>query len=274
MFGVDTAQRVLYTVVPYTFTSRSRSASSVGQIVNHTPLDLLFADGIPQKSRLPRYRETIYHAIKEAILSGQLMPDQPLIEEQLAASLNVSRTPVREALALLEHEEFIGAHNGRGLYVRSLSHDKFVEMFVANEVVEPYIARRAALLATGVQLQAIEEAIERAQRCVAQMDNAGFLRASRDFHRALGEASGNDTLASFVMRNEERTDMYLLHYRKVVDRSRMQASVDEHRAILEALQRRDPEAAERLVIYHAQSLRTRFAELFNDHTAEQLQADA
>jgi DNA-binding GntR family transcriptional regulator len=234
-----------------------------------TPIDVVFADGIPFRSKTPRYRETIYAAVKEAILSGQLIPNQPLVEEQLAATLNVSRTPVREALALLEHEGFIGPRNGRGLYVRAVTHKEFMEMFIANEAVEPYLARRAALMATPNQLAAIKEAINLASACALQMDTAGFLRNSRDFHRLVGEAAGNRPLAEFVVRNEERTDMYLINYGKVVKQGRMAASIHEHRAILAALQERDPEAAERLVIYHAQSLRERFTELFNEEAADE-----
>ncbi len=229
-----------------------------------TPIDVVFADGIPSKSKAPRYRETIYAAVKEAILSGQLIPNQPLIEEQLAATLNVSRTPVREALALLEHEGFIGPRNGRGLFVQAVTPKEFIEMFIANEAVEPYLARRAAMLATPHQLAAIEQALYLARESSLQQDTAGFLRASRDFHRLVGEAAGNRPLAEFVVQNEERTDMYLINYGKVVKQERMAASINEHRAILGALQDRDPEAAERLVIYHAQSLRERFTELFNE----------
>jgi DNA-binding GntR family transcriptional regulator len=234
-----------------------------------TPIDVVFADGIQFRSKAPRYRETIYAAVKEAILSGQLIPNQPLVEEQLAATLNVSRTPVREALALLEHEGFISPSNGRGLYVRAVTHKEFMEMFIANEAVEPYLARRAAILATPTQLAAIEEAIDKAKACSLQMDTAGFLRTSRDFHRLVGEAAGNRPLAEFVVKNEERTDMYLINYGKVVKQERMAASINEHRAILSALQERDPEAAERLVIYHAQSLRERFTELFNEELSDE-----
>lgn len=227
-------------------------------------MEAVFSESIPFKGRVPRYRETIYAAVKEAILSGQLAPNQPLIEEQLATTLNVSRTPVREALALLEHEGFIGPRNGRGLFVQAVTHQEFVEMFIANEAVEPYLARRAALMATAEQLAAMEEAIDTASSCAAELDTVGFLRSSREFHRLVGEATGNRPLAEFVVKNEERTDMYLIHYGKVVKPERMRASVHEHRAILAALQNRDPEAAERLVIYHAQSLRERFTELFSD----------
>jgi DNA-binding GntR family transcriptional regulator len=234
-----------------------------------TPIELVFADGIPFKSKAPRYRETIYAAVKEAILSGQLIPNQPLVEEQLAATLSVSRTPVREALALLEHEGFIGPRNGRGLFVQAVTHKEFMEMFIANEAVEPYLARRAALLATPSQLAAIEEAVNLARQCSLQLDTAGFLRASREFHRLVGEAAGNRPLAEFVVQNEERTDMYLINYGKVVKQERMAASINEHRAILGALHDRDPEAAERLVIYHAQSLRERFTELFNEDVEDE-----
>ncbi len=214
-------------------------------------------------ARLPRFREAAYQAIKEAILSGSIGPNQPLTEEQIAASLNISRTPVREALAILEHEGLIGPRNGRGLYVCAMTHAEFVAIFVANETVEPYLVRRAALLATPAQLEDLTGTIGRARRSAADHDSAGFLRASRDFHRLVGEASGNVPLTQFVLRNEERTDMFLISSGKVIDAANMDASNREHAAILGALADRDPEAAARLAVYHAQSLRQRFAELFS-----------
>jgi DNA-binding GntR family transcriptional regulator len=218
--------------------------------------------------KTPRYREAAYRAIKEAILDGRLEPEQPLVEEKLAALLNISRTPVREALALLEHERLIGPRGGKRLYVHVITRTEFVEMFVANETIEPYLARRAALRAADKQLEEIRKAIERGQESTERADIAGFLRSGRDFHRLVGVASGNGPLTQFVVRNEERTDLYLLSYGKVVNQSMMQASNREHEAIFEAISRRDPEAAARLVIYHTQSLRERFSELFNDDQTE------
>jgi DNA-binding GntR family transcriptional regulator len=212
--------------------------------------------------RTPRFREAAYAAIKEAILSGLFDPGEPLIEEQIAESLAVSRTPVREALALLEHEMLIAPRNGRGLYVRELTHDEFVSMFVANEIVEPQLARFAALRAPPAQLEAMRDAIERGNQSALTEDTIGFLRSGRDFHRSVGEASGNGPLTEFVARNEERTDLYLLSYNKVIDRSGMDASNREHRAIYDAIVARDPEAAARLSIYHSQSLRERLATVF------------
>lgn len=216
----------------------------------------------------PRYREAAYAAIKEAILNRQLDPHQPLIEEKVAASLAISRTPVREALAILEHEQLIAPRNGRGLYVRELSHDEFVALFVANETVEPYLARQAARLATRDQLVAIGEAIARGKQAAVERDIAGSLRSGRDFHRLVGIASGNEPLTQFVARGEERVDLYLMSYEKVVDEAGMHASNREHEAIFHAIAENDPEAAARLVIYHSQSVRERFADLFRSSQAE------
>jgi DNA-binding GntR family transcriptional regulator len=213
--------------------------------------------------KAPRYREIAYAAIKEAILAGQIGPNQPLVEEQVAASLTISRTPVREALAILEHEGLIAPRNGRGLYVCSMTRAEFVAIFVANETVEPHLVRRAALQATPAQLDGLAGTIARARQSAVDHDGAGFLRASRDFHRLVGESSGNIPLTEFVLRNEERTDMFLISSGTVIGVANMEASNREHAAILGALAERDPEAAARLVIYHAQSLRERFAEHFN-----------
>ncbi len=215
-------------------------------------------------SRGPRYRELAYAAIKDAILLGQIGPNQPLVEEQLAAMLDISRTPVREALALLEHEGLIGSRGGRGLYVGTVTREQFVEMFVANEAVEPFLVRQAALNASEEQLAELVSTLKQAEASVVMSDVAGFLRASRTFHRLVGVAAGNAPLTEFVVRNEERTDMYLLSTGTALEPHTMEASNREHGAILGALQERDPEAAARLTIYHAQSLRVRLADLFSD----------
>jgi DNA-binding GntR family transcriptional regulator len=215
-------------------------------------------------SRAPRYREAAYASIKDAILLGQLGPNQPLVEEQLATMLNISRTPVREALALLEHEGLIGTRNGRRLYVCTVTREQFVEMFVANEAVEPFLVRQATRYASDAQLAELVATLDQAEASVASNEVAGFLQASRTFHRLIGVAAGNTPLTELVVRNEERTDMYLLSTGKAVDPRTMEASNREHMAILHALQERDPEAAARLTIYHAQSLRVRLADLFSD----------
>ncbi|HMQ30072.1 MAG TPA: GntR family transcriptional regulator [Chloroflexaceae bacterium] len=214
--------------------------------------------------RAPTFREAAYQAIKQGILSGALEPGQPLVEERLAAMLQISRTPVREALAILEHEGLIAPIYRRGLFVCRLSREQVVELFTANEAVEPFLARRAAFYATPEQLDALEAAVADGEACAERHDIAGFLRAGRVFHAGVGLAAGNPTLAQLVERNEERVDLFLMSYGKAVDREMMRASGREHRAILDAIAGRDPDDAARLATYHAQSTRERFAALANE----------
>lgn len=214
--------------------------------------------------RTPTFREAAYQAIKQAILAGKLEPGQPLVEERLAAMLQISRTPVREALAILEHEGLIAPIYRRGLFVYKLTREQVVELFTASEAVEPFLARRAAFYATPEQLAALDAAIGEGEACVERRDVAGFLRSGRLFHAGVGLAAGNPTLAQLVERNEERVDLFLMSYGKAVDAEMMAASNREHRAIYRAIVERDPDAAARLATYHAQSTRERFAALANE----------
>jgi DNA-binding GntR family transcriptional regulator len=220
----------------------------------------------PIAHKTPKYREIAYKAIKEAILSGQLGPNQPLVEEQLASMLQISRTPVREALAILEHEGLIGPQGSRGLVVRTLTKKEFVEIFTANEILEPDLARRAAHLVTEEQLQVLGEIVSRERYYAAEGDFTQFLHSGREFHRLLGIAAENDPLTDFIVRNEERVDLYLISTGKTSDIATMQASNRQHETILEALILRDPDEAAHRVIFHAQSVRQRFSDLFTDDT--------
>src|SRR5215212_1954695 len=114
--------------------------------------------------RTPTYREVAYTMIKDAILAGQLEPGQPLVEEKLAGMLNISRTPVREALAILVHEGLLTSFYKRGLYVHTVGRAEFIELFVANESVEPAMARRAAISASTQHLADMDRAIQEGVR--------------------------------------------------------------------------------------------------------------
>jgi DNA-binding GntR family transcriptional regulator len=217
--------------------------------------------------RAPRFREAAYKEIKEAILDGRFVPSQPILEEDLAEALQVSRTPVREALAILQHEGLLAPRNGRGLYVRPVTRDDFIAMFTANEVVEPYLVRRATLLATGEMIAEMRAVLELEAQVAKTGDMPAFFRIGRDFHRLIGQASGNAPLTRFVQQNEEHADLYLLSTGQNIGTERMRSSNEEHHEILDAIVRRDPDEAAQLVVVHSQLIRRRLAALYED-TAE------
>lgn len=222
----------------------------------------------PIDIKTQKYRELAYAAIKEAILAGELGAGRSLVEEQLAAIFKISRTPVREALAILEHEGLIGSKGGRGLYVKIVSRLEFIEMFSANEAVEPILARRAAHLASEEELQDMAAILERGRRYIEKNDFIHFLSSDRQFHRMLGMAAQNTPLMNFILRNKECIDLYLINSSKIAEQGDMEASIREYEAIHGAVIRRDPEEAARLTIYHAQSVRERLDDLFREDETE------
>ena len=121
-----------------------------------------------------------------------------------------------------------------------------------------------AVKATAEGIEQLAEAIAIGRRAALDQSIHESLRSGREFHRALGEIAGNLALTDFVVRNEEKVDLFLISQGNphLLATERMELSNDEHAEILDGIRARDPEAAQRLVVYHAQSLRLRIEHLF------------
>lgn len=211
--------------------------------------------------RNTRLREATYHAIKQLILRGVIETDEPLAEERLADILEVSRTPVREALAILEHERLLEAIPYKGLFVATVTVSDFMQMYETLEVIEPELARRAAVHATESDIDAMEQALHEAERCIAA-DVPGHFAQCAHFQRLLGKCSANAYMTALLMSIEERSDLYLVTKWQALPAANMQAAVDDRRAILAAVRSHDPEAAAEASRAHARAIRLRWRELY------------
>lgn len=156
----------------------------------------------------------------------------------------------------------IASRAGRGLWVAVLSQAELLDLFVANEAIEPYLARIAAARATATHIEAMSRAVRDNEWDAEQGDLTSFLAHGRHFHRAIGEATGNPILTRFVVQNEERADMYLVSNVEPFEFDAWWPSVHEHEAILKTIVRREPEEAARLITYHSQSVRHRLQRVF------------
>lgn len=136
--------------------------------------------------------DVAYKRISEALLSGALEPGSRLVMDQLAQQLDISRTPVRDALARLEREGMIEPTGRRGFVVRALTAEDTQHLYEAREAVEGFAARRVAELGP--------EAIDRVRATIRSTagidmtDARTVYEANMTIHRAVVEASGNPTL--------------------------------------------------------------------------------
>ena len=181
------------------------------------------------------------------MLGGEVAPGERLGQVELAERFGISRTPVREALRRLAGESLVNFHSNRGFRVADLGLDAVLRRMEVRSIVEPGIARLAALRRTEEDLRRLEEAIageEGARDGVAAHD------ASRDFHLALARASGNEELARVL------NSLWLVEVgrrllsRRTADPNWLHDDVTEHREILAAVSEGRASDAEHLMADH------------------------
>lgn len=189
-----------------------------------------------------------YEAVRRAIISGSLTPGTPLNERQLAAQFGVSRTPVREALAMLATEELAVLGSSGQLVVREVTVTDIRETYDVRVMLEGYGARLAAAAATAddiERLRSLNDQLRKSFRLPApEQDVAAQTRLDAAFHKGIAAASGNRALARLVGQLvdtpiRERAFFWF-------SRRRHLQSVTHHAEVIDALERRDPDEAERL----------------------------
>lgn len=220
----------------------------------------------PHRSRRSS-REVAYDAIKQAILSGQIRPHERLVEERLAQALDISRTPVREALAILEHEGLLESEPYKGLAVRPVTVDEFQNMYEALGVIEAVLARAAAVNATAGDIRRMDEALQRADAAIP--DNVPeHLAANREFQAMLGAAADRPYLTRMLLGIEERSDMYLINSGLPLPVENLRSSVEDRRRILDRVRQGDAEGAAEASTAHAEGIRARWPKLYpgSSHT--------
>lgn len=216
----------------------------------------------PRRSRQSS-REVAYNAIKQAILFGQIAPHERLVEERLAEALDISRTPVREALAILEHEGLLEAEPYKGLAVRPVMIDEFLNMYEALGVIEAALARAAAANATGADIRRMDAALLQAAAAIP-ISVPEHLAACREFQAILGSTAESPFLTQTLLGIEERSDMYLINAGLALSAENMMAAVDDRRSILDRVQAGDSDGAAEQALAHAERIRARWRDHYPD----------
>jgi DNA-binding GntR family transcriptional regulator len=190
-----------------------------------------------------------YVAIRERIDDGRLARGTRLHQEDLAAELGVSRTPVREALRRLAAEGRVELLTNRGARVADIDLEAMPEPYEARLVLEPGAAALAARRGLSASQSRRLRATIAAQRAGAGDMQRSFA-ANRDFHLGLVEASGNKLLTQFAEHLWVARIGAAIYERQAETRERMLLDADEHQAILDAVERGDARKAESLARKH------------------------
>jgi DNA-binding GntR family transcriptional regulator len=207
-------------------------------------------DAAPESTRLENRTlwERVHESLREAILANRLPPGSELQEVALAASLGVSRGPVREALGRLSAEGLVTIRPRTGAVVRSLSKREFIEAYQVRDALETFAIRLAVPCLTPEDVRRLEEVVERMSEEAERNDVHAFFESNSAFHDALVVASGNRQLRDMYRQLARQLGRYQM--RSLALRGNLERSVAEHRAILRAAKRGDVERAARLLSEH------------------------
>lgn len=203
-------------------------------------------DGHPPLARTAS--STAAEMIRQAIVDGRLAPGQRLTEERLARELGISRTPVREALKVLQSEGLVDAAPNRSATVRAYEPGDLEDIYQLRALLEGYAARRAAGRLSEEKLLALRASCERFEAMSFADDLREVVRENFVFHNTILEAAGSTRLSGMVRQVVELP----LVYKSYVWYSPEQARISQHyhRQITRALERRDAERAELVMKEH------------------------
>lgn len=201
---------------------------------------------IRTRAKAPGLTQRAYEQLHEAIVGGRIGPGEALFEVNLAESLGMSRTPVREALRVLEREGLVEALPSRGYRVPHPSIEDLRELFEMRETLEGMAARYAALRATELQVAHLLRLCGRYER---ERGWDAWTAIGSEFHDAIVAAAGNVRLRAQLA---SLNSLIVMSRRSALraDGNRRQTAIAQHRAIFEAIRARDAELAQRLACEH------------------------
>jgi len=191
----------------------------------------------------------VYKTLKSMILEQKLVPGAKIYQDKLAQELGISRTPLVGALKKLEQEKLITAIPRRGFYVRHFSEQEMIQIFELREILEGLAARRASLRISDGQVQKLQGFFKGLKIADNTKSVENYAKEDRRFHNFLVELGGDELLSSILETYSIITFSYLCGFRGGLVRPPKE-TLHEHRAIIEAITKKDPEKAEQAARLH------------------------
>jgi DNA-binding GntR family transcriptional regulator len=201
-------------------------------------------------SNLKPIRELIYEHIRQAIFNGDLKAGDRLVEKELAETMKVSRTPIREALRKLEAEGLIKHVPRKGVVVKGFSREDIIEIYSIRQALEALAITYTVKNITQEEIKKLRELIEKMEELTEKDDTVNLFNTSQEFNEIIFKSCRMPRLINLISTYQE----YLERFRVVTmgKKERKIEALKDHKEILQAIIDRDEERAEKLVRRHLQ----------------------
>jgi len=206
----------------------------------------------------------VTNALRKAIVSGELEMGQKISEKTLSQRLNVSRTPVREALKQLEREGLVEIIPRVGTCVRKPTEKEVTELFTIKEVLEGLAASEMAKRGHIPELENLMQAMEKMEQSVEEKNIDGYVEANTLFHEAILKGCGNSKLLYHYDLLINQLPYRQFVYLTLEQPDRLEKSVQEHKRIVEAIKSQNSKLAEQLMREHVEKSGAKLKEIITD----------
>ena len=193
-------------------------------------------------------RDVVFNTLREAILKGELKPGERLMELQLAAKLGVSRTPIREAIRMLEQEGLAVTIPRKGAEVAKMTEKDMEDVLQIREALDELAAKIACEQISEEQLEELVATMHEFEESTKTDNVKKIAEADVKFHDIIYQSTGNPKLVNMV--NNLREQMYRYRFEYIKDFSQHERLVEEHKVIYESIVKKDKETASNMAKVH------------------------
>lgn len=215
----------------------------------------------PALPRPTTVKENVYRALRDRLTHGDLRPNQRIVEKDLTEQLGVSRTPVREALGRLATEGLLVATR-RGYRVPEFTPQDIINLMEIRLLLEPEAARQAGANQSDVGIDEMRSAIREEIAAHGNGDINAFLKAHMHFRTAWMQRVNNPLLLETLAKTMH--SLHLIRRWTMSDPVIRDVVMEAHRALLKAIERRDP--------VHAQAVQAKTIRKFKSHVLKKMTA--
>jgi DNA-binding GntR family transcriptional regulator len=195
--------------------------------------------------------ERAYRAVRDKLVMLDIRPGEPINEDQLAQSLGVGRTPVREALKRLQYERLVATYPRRGTFATDVNITDLAHISEVRQELEPLAAAQAARRATATDRTALTAVRQELESVDPRRDDAAeLMHLDLKVHRAVYAATHNPYLEDALVRHDNlATRIWCLFIDRLSD---MAGHVEEHGPLIDAIVAGDPHTAARIARTHVE----------------------
>jgi len=196
-------------------------------------------------------RDVVYHTLRDAILRGDIAPGERLMEMHLADQLGVSRTPIREAIRMLEQEGLAITAPRRGAQVARMTQKDLEDVLEIREALDELAVKGACHGMNDELFQKLYDSMSDFGAAVKEKDIRAMVDADEEFHNVIYKAANNPKLVTLI--NNLKEQMYRYRYEYIKETTDYNPLISEHAAIIDGLKRKDEPFVAGIMHQHLQN---------------------